>query len=411
MLMKASTENLRKQNRGLILSALRRLGSVSHTELSQWTSLSSATVSTITTELEKEGILLRDEQTPSSGRGRPRVKFRQNPNCAFIAIVRITSELVQYSLVDYAGTLKDRFEEKRPPAETDIDTFSVRLKHDIERLIQRNELQPEQILTVSITTKGLVASGKPELLWSPVYEDTKLNFEDLLKPILPAQIRLTNDTQFAAQSIAEKHAAKLGGFSNRKLATLSLSHSIGLGIATEEANGKISSFAPPFGHMMHDPNGPLCRCGAHGCIESIAGFYGILRTAFEVDDNVVPAKFIPLKEIENIAVRARNGDHRTEYAFRSAGEALGIGLGRLLTLLGPMPIAITGHGTLFYDLMQKSILEGIQNTLQVRRNKMPEVSFHTDEGELIFNGNMQSCLSDLDSNIISEQNGTKWKFN
>jgi hypothetical protein len=76
-----------------------------------------------------------------------------------------------------------------------------------------------------------------------------------------------------------------------------------------------------------------------------------------------------------------------------------------------MPIAITGHGTLFYDLMQKSILEGIQNTLQVRRNKMPEVSFHTDEGQLIFNGNMQSCLSDLDSNIISEQNGTKWKFN
>lgn len=410
MLMKASTETLRRQNRGLILSALRRLGSVSHTEVSQWTGLSSATVSTIMTELEKEGIILRVELAHTSGRGRPRVKFQQNPDCAFIAVVRVTSELVQYSLVDYTGTLKDRFEEKRPTSETKVQAFTDRFKAGVSRLIERSRLTPEQILTLSITTKGLVAAGKPELLWSPVFEDETIDFEALLKPILPAQIRLTNDTQFAAQSIAEKRSHTQGNFTTRKLATLSLGHSIGLGIAAEEPNGRVSSFAPPFGHMMHDPNGPLCRCGAHGCIESLAGFYGIIRTAFEVDYDTVPAKFIPLKEIESIAARARNGDQRSEYAFRLAGEALGIGLGRLLTLLGPMPIAITGHGTLFFDLMQNSILEGIGNTLQVRRNKMPEVTFHTDEDHLIFNGNVQSCLSDLDSNIISELNGTKWKF-
>lgn len=410
MLMKASTETLRKQNRGLILSALRRLGAVSHTEVAQWTGLSSATVSTITGELEREGIILRVEQAAKSGRGRPRVMLQQNPECAFIAAIRLTSGLVEYSLTDYAGTLKDRFEETRPADETDAGVFSERFKNGLHRLAERAGLSPQQILTISITTKGLVASGRPELMWSPVLEDNTINFEDVLRPQWPGQILLTNDTQFAAQSIAEERARKLGAFKERKLAVLSLGHSIGLGIATEESNGKITSFAPPFGHMMHDSNGPLCRCGAYGCVESFAGFYGVLRTAFEVDRDIIPAKFIPLKEMENIAVKARSGDNLSEYAFRIAGEALGVGIGRLLTILGPMPIAITGHGVSFFDLMQESMIAGIKNNLQIRRDSMPEITFHSDEGQLIYNGNIQTCLGDLDQNIISQRNGTGWKF-
>src|SRR3546814_12418462 len=37
-----------------------------------------------------------------------------------------------------------------------------------------------------------------------------------------------------------------------------------------------------FGHMLHIPGGAMCRCGARGCIEAYAGFYAVLRTAFEV---------------------------------------------------------------------------------------------------------------------------------
>ena len=76
-----------------------------------------------------------------------------------------------------------------------------------------------------------------------------------------------------------------------------------------------------------------------------------------VDKNIIPAKFIPLVEIERIAERARGGDRMSEYAFRMAGEAIGIGIGRLLTLFGPMPIAITGAGISFYDLLQEAIFK------------------------------------------------------
>ena len=110
MLMKAGSETLRVQNRALVLSTMRELGPVSHTEISEWSGLASATVSSITAELVQQDVLLRQEQSPSSGRGRPRVSFVQNSNCAFIAAIRIVYNAVEYSLVDYSGTLKDRFE-------------------------------------------------------------------------------------------------------------------------------------------------------------------------------------------------------------------------------------------------------------------------------------------------------------
>lgn len=409
MLMKASTESLRMQNRGLVLSALRRLGAVSHTEISEWSGLSSATISAITTELEKESILQRVEQAPASGRGRPRVKLKQNPDAAFVATIRITSETIQYSLVDYSGTLKDRFEEKRPPEEADVDAFCARFKVGLKRLAERSKLNHDRILTISIATKGLVTRGKPELNWSPVFEDQTIDFEALLSDDWPGQIRLTNDTQFAAQAIMRKNAANPSYQERSQIAVLSLNHSIGLGIATQESDGRITAFAPPFGHMMHISGGPVCRCGSHGCIEAYAGYYGILRTAFEVDKNIIPAKFIPSAEIEKIAARARQGDRMSEYAFRMAGEAIGIGIGRLLTLLGPMPIAITGAGISFYDLMQDAILNGVRNNLQIRRECMPEISLHHDESELIFYGNSQNCLSDLDTNIMSDRTTNYWK--
>lgn len=409
MLMKASPGSLRMQNRGIVLSALRRLGAVSHTEISEWSGLSSATISAITTELEKEHILQRVEQAPASGRGRPRVKLQQNPDAAYIATIRITSETIQYSLVDYSGILKDRFEEKRPPEEKDVDAFCARFKAGLERLANRSKLDHARILTISIATKGLVTRGKPELSWSPVFENQTIDFEALLSKDWPGQIRLTNDTQFAAQAIMRKNLANPSNQEKSQIAVLSLNHSIGLGIATQEPDGRITAFAPPFGHMMHINDGPICRCGSHGCIEAFAGYYGILRTAFEVDKNIIPAKFIPSTEIEKIAMRARQGDRMSEYAFRMAGEAIGIGIGRLLTLLGPMPIAITGAGISYYDLIQDAILNGVRNNLQIRRERMPDISLYPDESELIFYGNAQGCLSDLDNNIIADRTALYWK--
>src|SRR6218665_2589750 len=107
MLTKSSTELVRQQNSALVLSAIRRGGAASHTELSTRTGLASATVSAITADLERAGVLEKSEQQALGGRGRPRVLFSQRRDCGYLIAVRISSDTVQYSLVDYSGRLMD----------------------------------------------------------------------------------------------------------------------------------------------------------------------------------------------------------------------------------------------------------------------------------------------------------------
>jgi len=386
MLMVASTETLRRQNRALVLSTLRERGPLAHTDIAEWTNLSSATVSSITADLLSEKAIKKFEAVASSGRGRPRMLFQHNPDAAYVAAICISSEFVECSLSDYSGTLKDRFEEKRPPDESDVHAFAIRFKASLEKLLKRSGLARDKIKTISITSKGLTAPGRPVLLWSPIFGDQKLDFEELLKPEWNTRILLNNETQFAARASANHRRLNDPVYSLRHSATLSLGHSIGLGVATERPGQPVQSIAPAFGHMIHTMEGPLCRCGAHGCIEAFAGFYGILRTAFEVPSNTIPAKFVPQTEMDKIADIARNGDRMAEFAFRQAGEVLGIGMSRLHSLYGPMPLTVTGPGVKYWDLMQASFEAPIRQNLQVRHGKMPEISIEENQSQLIFEG-------------------------
>ena len=401
MHIKSGTEILRKQNRILVLSALRNLGPASHTEIASWSGLSSATVTVITSELEHQNILERLPQEASSGRGRPRVLFRQNPDCAYAALIRITSEEIEFSLIDYLGTLKDRFSEKRRENDQDIKEFGLKVKAGLKKLVSRAKLPKEKILRISITSKGLVAHKKPVLLWSAILGDTKLDFEALLKPQWKANISLKNETGFVAQAISQSARSK-GSFSPLpSVAVLSLGHSIGFGMASQDMkDGGVTAQNILFGHMTHEKDGPLCRCGQRGCIEAFSGFYGILRSAFGVDENTIPAKFIPIEEMDKIANLARNGDHAAEYAFRRAGEVLGIGISRMFTFYAPVPITITGPGIRYLDLMLPSIKSHIEDSLFFRFEDIPEISIVDEEGPLVFDGNLQASVYDLDQQVV-----------
>ncbi len=399
MLMKASTETLRNQNRALVLATLRKLGPVSHTEISQWSGLSSATVSAITGELEVGGILQRKEVIPLKGRGRPRRLFAQKPDCAHVIIARITGEKIEYSLVDYTGTLKDRFDVLRSNA--NVELFIAKFKDGLLKLLQRSGLRQRDIMIISITSKGHVQRGRAVLLWSPIFGESKINFEQLLNKDWDASISLTNETRFSASAVAEtwegKNAIQLPG----QFAVLSLGHSIGLGVARRDGAGRVTSFAPTFGHMMHKPDGPTCVCNSNGCIESFAGFSGILRTAYGVVDGGSPAKFVPLAEMDKLAIRARNGDSMAQFAFRQAGEVLGIGISRIYNILGTMPITITGAGMHYFDLMHDEFVQNIKSNLQIRFETMPEINLVEEESHLIFEGNYQTMLGELDTNILA----------
>lgn len=401
ILTKSSTELVRQQNSALVLAALRRHGRLAHTEISDFTRLSSATISAITAELERAQIIVKTEHQPVGGRGRPRVLFEQRRDCGYLIVVIISSDAVEYSLVDYSGRLIDRFSEPRVRDAGGVSAFGVAVGDGLERMRVRSKLTHDDVLVISISSKGLVEEGHPTLLWSPVLGSDPLDFRAVLNPHWKARIVLSNETLLVASALGQR-AEKQDGARFTALAALSLGHSIGLGIVRRTGVDN-HVVAPNFGHMLHIPNGALCRCGSRGCVEAYSGFYAILRAAFEVPTDTLPAKFVPLAELDKIAATARQGHRAASFAFRQAGLALGNGLSRMLSLHGAMPIVVTGPGTRYYDLLQAGIEEGLLQAQIVRMDGLPSLSVVTDEPALVFEGHLNQALTSIDHDIVASR--------
>lgn len=396
-----TTEGLRHYNRAILLNSIREFGPLSHTGIAQKTSLASGTVSVITAEFIDEGVIEKLEQAPTAGRGRPRILFGPKADFAHIILVRISAEKIEYSLVDYREILLDRQTFTRDALHTDVNDFGALIKNQMSDFIKRSKLKPKDIKVISITTKGEIDEINQVLLWSAVFDDQRLDFNALLAPEWTAKIELSNDACFVAYNLMANAVRNGTATIGDHHAVLSLSDSISLGIAKFTVQGEIELSSPSFGHMPHRPDGALCRCGVNGCLETYAGFYGILRAAFNTPKDLIPAKFIPLDQMRKIAEGARSGDKMMGFAFAQAGQALGMCLSRVFNVLGPMPLTIVGGGTEFYDLMEEGVNEHIDCSFQTRMGSKSSVNLQSHETQLAFDSNVFVSLREFDRTVVA----------
>lgn len=413
MLIKSSSDKVRRQNSTLVLSALRRQDALSHTDLSELTGLASATVTAITAELEQIGAIERQEPQAAASRGRPRVLLSRKRSFAYSMCVQASSDNVRYALADYRGTLMDRFDEPRVQAVTP-QQFSEDFARALNRLADRSKLDPATVAVLSVSSKGIVDAESAKVVWSPVFGNQPVDLNSALSAFVNADLMVSNESLLVAHGLASRLGLQLRSDSDfrhdalgvegqgaRGLIALSLGHSIGLGIARLNSAGGLEVNAPNFGHMLNASDNKLCRCGSRGCVEASAGFYGILRSAFEVPPDTIPARFVPIAEMDRIALTARQGNRMAQYAFRQAGLALGQGLSRVFSLYETLPIVITGPGTRYYDLLARGLEEGLQHCLQVRLDGMPKIDMANDEASLVYEGHLDRALKAIDQQLVT----------
>ncbi len=96
---------VRLYNERLILSLIRRLGSVPKAEIARLTGLSAQTVSVIMRQLEADGLVLKRD--PQRGRvGQPSVPFQLNPDGAFALGLKIGRRSSDMVLLDFSGAVR-----------------------------------------------------------------------------------------------------------------------------------------------------------------------------------------------------------------------------------------------------------------------------------------------------------------
>lgn len=395
----ADTEMIRRQNRQLVLGALRRHGLLSRSQVAATTGLSNATLTAIASELVRDGILS-EQDGPVAGaraRGRPAVQLSLSRRAGFALLVEIDVNRCRLSLVDYAGVLVDRVESPVGPtlfAQTaPADYFAER----IGIMIERTRGAQCALHGVSISVQGILGADGTGLRWSPI---AHLAGHDLIGPI-EKQFGFPARLFKRGQVMAEGMRWLSPGQGDQAIATIFAGSTIGMGLTFPLAPSPETDRGTEFGHMIHVPGGALCRCGARGCIEAYAGDYAILRTAYALPEHTPPATSVRPADLQKIIADARHGERNARHAFMSAGQAIGHGIGRLISLIDIDRIILLGPLTAAFELMETGLAEGGTASLMGRMRDLPPVELIHDAGEPIYRGLMMKTLTGIDTAFAS----------
>ncbi len=109
------------------------------------------------------------------------------------------------------------------------------------------------------------------------------------------------------------------------------------------------------GHMMIDPNGPICGCGGRGCFEAVAS-----ATNFSI-----AAQKLGFNDGKQAVELARSGNAKAKALVDQEAEWLGYGFASLLHLYSPEILIVGGGLSSALDLMMVGI------SSQITKHAMP----------------------------------------
>jgi predicted NBD/HSP70 family sugar kinase len=114
---------------------------------------------------------------------------------------------------------------------------------------------------------------------------------------------------------------------------------IGAGVVLDGALFRgVHGWSGEIGHTTVVPEGPVCRCGARGCLETYAGQEAILRAAGIPADAALTAD-VAVRRIVELATAA---DGAMLAALRGAGTALGVAAAGVVNLLDLDSVVLGG---------------------------------------------------------------------
>ena len=393
-------DDLRRRNRAMVISAVRRASQPSRTEIAATTGLSHSTISTISSDLIAEGILAeaKGNEQAAMKRGRPQVALALDPKAASIVAVVLSLNSLSAAVIDYAGnTIAEdsrRLVTQRMAAHALVGECVAMIRGLIDRL----ETSNGPVLRIALAVQGITDSGSRKLLWSPITPHDDIPFADRLEQEFGVPVTVENDCNMIAEALRWRDPVR---YRDDFIAIL-LSHGIGMGLVLKgELFTGTHSSGGEFGHMIHRPDGALCRCGRRGCVEAYAGNYAIWRNARLGDENAEPLADLSDEDITALADAARDHDGPEREAFRKAGEAIGFGLGSMFSLIDPAPLAFVGVGATAFDLMEPHVRAAIAKTAGGLHSKA--ISFDTEPNEipLIRLGCLMRALLYVDQEIFA----------
>lgn len=180
-------------------------------------------------------------------------------------------------------------------------------------------------------------------------------------------LRVTLDNDANLHALGEHWRGAGRGVRNLLLATLGTGVGGGLILGGRIWHGDTGR-AGELGHTVVDPHGPVCGCGARGCLEAYASATGIVA-AWRRRWSANPARPRPgdrrilADTPKTIAEQARRGNPRARTVYAAAGRALGLAVADWIQILDVRTVLLGGGVAGAFDLLEPVVRAELERRL------------------------------------------------
>ncbi|NUU20039.1 MAG: ROK family protein [Streptomycetaceae bacterium] len=344
-------EDIRRQNLGALLRRVHLLGPVSRAQLTAGMGLNRSTIGALTTDLTEAGLVQEEQPRDTAGRGRPSLVVRARSQRVYVLAFGVGVDRLVAARIGLGGVVLDRREVERPDRHFTVEDAVDRLAGFAARLTEAAGPQA-RCVGAAAAVPAIVDRSTGVLLYGPHIGWRTEPFGRRLSDAIGRPVLIGNDGDLGA--LGEHTRGAAAGYDD-----VVYTHGdvgIGGGVITggrplDGADG----FAAEIGHMIVNPNGRLCHCGAYGCWETEIGEPALLHGTGR-------GGALGREGVHTIVDAAVRGDKDAEEGLRNVGDWLGIGVANLVNLLNPRIVVFGGTLRLVYPATAAQVRSRINRT-------------------------------------------------
>jgi len=346
---------LRDLNEVMVLNVVRERQPISRIEIAKLTGLEGGTVSRIVSRLISDNLIYEEGVAEASPRGGRKRRFLHiHPRKALAVGVDLRPSGCTVAVSDFTGRILRSIEVKSYPSPQEATAAIAR---GIKKLLRA--FPDEKFEGIGVSLVGLVDPREGRVLageglgWG---EDVPVG--SMLREALNLDLPLYFDNGSWLAALAEiwfgKHAPH-----PRNLVFIDIGEGIGAGIIVggQLYHGAMHG-AGEFGHISLDPDGPVCNCGARGCLEAYAADTVTIR---RYEERCRRRRrrgkgCAPGAAMEEIVNRALRGEPEAIGALQETAVYLGRGMVPVIYSLNPEVIVLGGTITRAWSIVYRDMI-------------------------------------------------------
>ncbi len=342
---KPTAQDLRRVNSAEILRKIYFDGPISRLEVSQQIGISPATVTNIVFDLLEKNLLVESGSKRSDG-GRPSTLLTINPAYGHFIGCEVGESFINVELFDIRFTSCQKVSFSLNEERVEPEQVVEKISQGIQEVLSAAGIKENKVIGMGVGFPGLVDPVRGISVFTPNWGWHDVSLLKAIKRKHPFPMFLENGAKAMAMGEALFGAGK--GVNN--LTVLLVGTGVGCGIISDRSlfRGSMNN-AGEIGHTIMELDGPVCRCGGHGCTEVYLGAIGIIDRYRSLNaDSDHPDRYDQIAYIQYILQKSSEGQPAAIQVVNETLRYLGVTLANLVNLLNPQLLLLGGWSGLLF---------------------------------------------------------------